>query len=78
MDNAYGRVKAAQAIKTGLWQNRMMNAKKDWPKLSVRTCGGARAQPLRLNRHRVELIHFGHANPFEINLFERNNLEIRL
>jgi hypothetical protein len=58
MDKGYGRVKAARAITSGLWQNRMMNAPNDWPKRCAPTCGDAK--PMMAKSRRQKLVNHRH------------------
>ena len=78
MNKAYGRVKAARAIITRLWQIQTMNVKKGWPRHSGQTCDGERLKTPTSRCHRAKLINLGHADALQIHLIKYNNLKIGL
>lgn len=78
MNKAYGRVKAARAIITRLWQIQTMNVKKGWPRHSGPTCDGERLKTLKSRCHRVKLINLRHADALQIHLVKYNNLKTGL
>jgi hypothetical protein len=78
MNKGYGRVKAARAIITRLWQIQTMNVKKGWLRHSGRTCDGEKLKKPMSRCRRVKLINLGHADALQIHLIKYNNLKIGL